>query len=235
MEYIEHETNLGAALNLPEFNRFEKLYGQKPTSSLNYLEDPLPRIGYITETQEDTFNVAAQPLLTLPMNELIRLAPSPLKESRLPQPTFSTLIDLVLHFHPRRPLQSSPPILAYERSLASSASDTGLFRIWCNDLRPALPTFYSMQACKSSTSSTGSLPMRPLLSGLDAWSREYKERVTTFLKAMREREDKSIKPGTLTDDQKLTGRMRDSWERGDFWIESFTFDALYWTRGIFRV
>ncbi|OQE38417.1 hypothetical protein PENCOP_c008G05547 [Penicillium coprophilum] len=48
-------------------------------------------------------------------------------------------------------------------------------------------------------------------------------------------EDEPIRTGRLTESQRLSIPMRESWESGDFWImyaarSNFAFDAIYWQK-----
>ena len=48
-------------------------------------------------------------------------------------------------------------------------------------------------------------------------------------------EDEEINQGRLSEGQRLSGPMRDSWERGDFWIAyaariNLAIDAIYWNK-----
>ncbi|KOS41488.1 hypothetical protein ACN38_g7622 [Penicillium nordicum] len=52
---------------------------------------------------------------------------------------------------------------------------------------------------------------------------------------MRKCEDEAIQDRRLVEGQRLSGRMRDSWQSGDFWImyaarNNFAFDAIYWKK-----
>ncbi|KAL1850579.1 hypothetical protein Plec18170_006864 [Paecilomyces lecythidis] len=69
--------------------------------------------------------------------------------------------------------------------------------------------------------------------GIDDWTNTYDNRLKTFLKAMKDREDTAIHQGLLKEHDRLSGRMQKSWDSGDFWItyaalHSFAFDIIYW-------
>lgn len=71
--------------------------------------------------------------------------------------------------------------------------------------------------------------------GLDNWCAEYEKALQTFLVAMRKCEDEAIQENLLVEGQRLSSRMRDSWQSGDFWImyaarNNFAFDAIYWKK-----
>ncbi|TAQ88671.1 hypothetical protein B7494_g2994 [Chlorociboria aeruginascens] len=69
--------------------------------------------------------------------------------------------------------------------------------------------------------------------GILDWSREYEPRLRTFLEALREQEDSMISDGQLTEAQRLSARMKESWETGDFWMayaarKSWALDVVFW-------
>jgi hypothetical protein len=48
-------------------------------------------------------------------------------------------------------------------------------------------------------------------------------------------EDESISSGRLQEEQRLSGKMRESWANGDFWTvyaarKNFAFDSVYWKK-----
>ncbi|KAJ5675774.1 hypothetical protein N7462_008671 [Penicillium macrosclerotiorum] len=70
--------------------------------------------------------------------------------------------------------------------------------------------------------------------GLDSWSETFQCRLKIFLEALIAQEEKAVQEGWLTEEQRLSGPMWQSWESGDFWIsyaarENFAFDEIYWT------
>ncbi|CAG7978863.1 unnamed protein product [Penicillium salamii] len=71
--------------------------------------------------------------------------------------------------------------------------------------------------------------------GLDDWCTEYEKALQTFLEAMRKCEDEATQERRLVEGQRLSSRMRHSWQSGDFWImyaarNNFAFDAIYWKK-----
>ncbi|TVY38549.1 hypothetical protein LSUB1_G006376 [Lachnellula subtilissima] len=67
--------------------------------------------------------------------------------------------------------------------------------------------------------------------GILDWAKEYEPRLRTFLEVLREAEDSMIKDGQLT--ERLSVRMQESWDTGDFWIayaarKSWAFDQVFW-------
>lgn len=71
--------------------------------------------------------------------------------------------------------------------------------------------------------------------GLEYWTEAYEICLQTFLEALVDREDAAIDSGRLREDQRLSGKMRKSWDSGDFWVsygarKNFAFDAVFWQR-----
>lgn len=69
--------------------------------------------------------------------------------------------------------------------------------------------------------------------GILDWCKEYEPRLSLFLEVLKEREDSKIKDGQLREDERLSVRMRESWETGDFWVayaarKSWAFDVVLW-------
>ncbi|KAJ5697996.1 hypothetical protein N7462_000001 [Penicillium macrosclerotiorum] len=132
--------------------------------------------------------------------------------------------------------------------------EDGPFPVWCDDLRPE--SFLVDEAEKTtgvvdwefaytapvefSNAPPWWLILRSpdrWLKGLDDWCIEYEKRLPIFLQAMRECEEEVFQARNerLEEHQRLSTRMKDSWESGDFWIvyaarSDFFFDAIYWNR-----
>ncbi|PKY00585.1 hypothetical protein P168DRAFT_299958 [Aspergillus campestris IBT 28561] len=126
-------------------------------------------------------------------------------------------------------------------------SDNGPFPIWCDDLRPGnvLVDADLKIAGVVDWEFTYAAPVefthappwwlileKPeyWLKGLDDWCIEYEKRLQLFLEGMTDCKEKEL-PGK----QRLSDRMRHSWESGDFWImyaarNNFAFDAIYWKK-----
>ncbi|KAJ5950697.1 uncharacterized protein N7479_009110 [Penicillium vulpinum] len=73
--------------------------------------------------------------------------------------------------------------------------------------------------------------------GLDNWCAKYERRLQIFLQAMIDCEEDAYQTRNerLEENQRLSSRMRQSWESGDFWIiyaarNNFAFDAIYWNK-----
>jgi aminoglycoside phosphotransferase (APT) family kinase protein len=70
--------------------------------------------------------------------------------------------------------------------------------------------------------------------GLSDWAVTYEPRLRTFLRVLETREEAAMQSGTLDHQQRLSQRMRESWENGQFWVnyaarKSWAFDALFWS------
>lgn len=73
--------------------------------------------------------------------------------------------------------------------------------------------------------------------GLDDWCAQYERRLQIFLQAMMDCEEHAYQSGNERpeESQRLSSRMRHSWESGDFWImyaarNNFAFDAIFWNK-----
>ncbi|KAM3426287.1 hypothetical protein MY4824_010033 [Beauveria thailandica] len=140
--------------------------------------------------------------------------------------------------------------LARDDKLASISYRTGPFKLWCDDLRPmnvltngggqvaaVLDWEFTYVAPAEFTFAP---PWWLLLeqpeywpNGLDDWTNAFDAKLEVFLQALRQREDSAIADGRLTEEQRLSGKMRASWDGGDFWIvyaarKGFAFDLTYW-------
>lgn len=56
-----------------------------------------------------------------------------------------------------------------------------------------------------------------------------------FLEEPQKQEDSAIQRGMMTEDGRLSRRMKERWENGDFWVNyaarrSWAFDMIYWAR-----
>ncbi|EXV02166.1 aminoglycoside 3'-phosphotransferase/choline kinase domain protein [Metarhizium robertsii] len=142
--------------------------------------------------------------------------------------------------------------LAYERKLVSDRYDKGPFKFWCDDLRPSnilldanlqIVAVIDWEFSYAAPSEFTFAPPWWLLieqpeyweKGLDDWVQQYERRLTTFLKAMGDCEDASIAAGQLLEEQRLSGKMRESWASGDFWTvyaarRNFAFDGVFWEK-----
>ena len=142
--------------------------------------------------------------------------------------------------------------LAREQCLTKplAAFNKGPFKLWCDDLCPAnillsrelkVVSVFDWEFTYAAPVEFSFAPPWWLLiekpeywpQGLDDWCNEYQRRLPTFLRAMRDQEDRAIEQGWLDSTQRLSGLMKESWESGDFWIayaarNNFAFDLIYW-------
>ncbi|RMZ75257.1 hypothetical protein DV738_g5564, partial [Chaetothyriales sp. CBS 135597] len=136
---------------------------------------------------------------------------------------------------------------------AATTTDLGPFKIWCEDLRPAnvlinehlhITGVVDWEFTYAAPVEFSHAPPWWLLleqpeywpdGGIEGWTKAYEARLQTFLKVLREREDRATDAGRLKDQDRLSGPMQQSWESGDFWVtyaarKSFAFDAVFWKK-----
>ncbi|KAF9886741.1 hypothetical protein FE257_011118 [Aspergillus nanangensis] len=142
--------------------------------------------------------------------------------------------------------------LARERKLNKrwDIYDQGPFNLWGDDFRPAnvlinkeknivgivdFEFTYAAPVEFSFAPPWWLLLKRPEYwpDGLEDWTKLFDRRLQTFLKAMVQCEDDAIEKGRLSEKDRLSGPMRESWDSGDFWIlyavlRNFAFDLVYW-------
>ncbi|KAL3444511.1 hypothetical protein BJX65DRAFT_310894 [Aspergillus insuetus] len=101
MDYIEHDTCMYDALNIPECPKedrgtlnpniseakLEALYSKAASILLQLSRPSFPRIGSLNQVDDFTWEVTKRPL-SMPMNSLVRLGSLP--QSKLPATTFDT-------------------------------------------------------------------------------------------------------------------------------------------------
>lgn len=126
------------------------------------------------------------------------------------------------------------------------------FRIWCDDLRPSnilvnedlqIVGVIDWEFTYAAPIEYSHAPPWWLLfeqpeywpDRMEAWEKEFESRLQTFLKVLIEREEEAVQQGRLSQDQKLSGPMRRSWENGDFWIsyaarKNFAIDSIFWKK-----
>lgn len=129
---------------------------------------------------------------------------------------------------------------------------TGPFPIWCDDFRPEnilvneaknIVGVVDWEFTYTAPVEFSHAPPWWLLlekpeywsKGLGDWCSQYDKRLETFLQAMNDCEDESIRAGQLMETQRLSGLMRDSWKSGNFWVmyaarNNFAFDSIYWRK-----
>ncbi|OAQ99366.1 hypothetical protein LLEC1_07137 [Akanthomyces lecanii] len=134
-----------------------------------------------------------------------------------------------------------------------SACDEGPFKLWCDDFRPTNILLsgdniagvidwefaYAAPAEFSCAPPWWLLLQRPedWEAGWGDWTEKFEVALGTFLEAMTEAEDAAIASESLAEGQRLSRRMRESWENGDFWVmyclqTDYAFDLVFWN-GIF--
>ncbi|KAG9250826.1 phosphotransferase family protein [Emericellopsis atlantica] len=140
--------------------------------------------------------------------------------------------------------------LAAERRIASSDTDLGPFKLWCDDLRPGniLVNADHRIVGVIDWEFTYAAPAEFIYSppwwlllvmpeewpeGLDDWAAKYEPRLKTFLRVMEAKERELVDSGRLHESQVLSTHMRRSWETGGFWLayaarKSWAFDGIFW-------
>ncbi|RAL02646.1 phosphotransferase family protein [Aspergillus ibericus CBS 121593] len=286
MEYIEHETNMSRALNMPglgiedrprldpniDIEKLKMLYGQLAEILLQLNKLSFPRIGSLEQVNNGTYEVTQRPL-SIHMNELVRLGT--LSRSSLPRGTFESassyfdaLADLHMEHltHQRNDAIDSATDcrrkyvarqlfrkLSSDRQLTASARHPdSSFKLWCDDLRPSNVLLnadlqvvgvidweftYAAPAEFSAAPPWWLLLEQPEYwpGGINEWTKVYDYRLKSFLKVLSKREEILIESGRLSEEQRLSGHMRESWRSGDFWVsyaarKNFAFDAIFWQK-----
>ncbi|KAK2608995.1 hypothetical protein QQS21_002475 [Conoideocrella luteorostrata] len=140
--------------------------------------------------------------------------------------------------------------LARQRKLTSDAHANGSFKLWCDDLLPSnilldadmqIVGVVDWKFTYAAPAEFSFAPQGWLLleqpeywpDGVENWTNTYGSRLKTFLKAMTNAEDSAVASGLLEEGQRLSPKMKASWESGDFWAiygarKSFAFDAIFW-------
>ena len=130
-------------------------------------------------------------------------------------------------------------------------NDNGPFPMWCDDFRPGNVLVHDDLSIAgvvdweftyaAPVEFTHAPPWWLILekpeyasTSLTEWSLEFERRLPIFLKAMTDCENEAIQKGRLSECQRLSNQMQQSWKTGDFWIvyaamHSFDFDAIYWS------
>ncbi|KAJ5705905.1 hypothetical protein N7536_001594 [Penicillium majusculum] len=242
MEYIDHNADLVDALNTPgipdeerpvldpdiDEDRLRSVYNQMAGLLLQVAKHSFPRIGCISNSAEDGFEdewVVEHRPLSINMNELVQVGG--VRTEDLPGMT---------------------------ETFASGAEEEGVFKLFCDDLRPANVLANSEFGYKISGAIdwefTYAAPLEFVYSppcwlllerpeywedGLDDWERVYEARLEVFLQELRMREDVDIRRGVIGEENRISGHMRESWDNSGFWVSyvarrSWAFDVIYWAR-----
>ncbi|GES59578.1 hypothetical protein ATEIFO6365_0003085800 [Aspergillus terreus] len=130
----------------------------------------------------------------------------------------------------------------------------GPFRLFCDDFRPAnvlansqfnyavvgaIDWEFSYAAPAEFVYSPPSwlLLERPEYweGGLDDWARVYDQRLPVFLEEIRMQEDVAVERGIISEADRLSDRMKDSWVNGYFWVtyasrRSWAFEKICWEK-----
>ncbi|QPG98682.1 hypothetical protein C2857_007860 [Epichloe festucae Fl1] len=283
MEYINHETDAGKVLNMPELgwqdrprlnpqvnpDTLDTLYRQLADVLLQLSKLEFPRIGCLEEIADSEWEVRRRPL-SIHTNELVRLGTLPRR--KLPDSTFANSFEYFealaqLHSdhleHQRNDAVDSETDcrrkyiarrlfckLIKERKVASGAHTNGPFKLWCDDFRPTnvlldanmqIVGVVDWEFTYAAPAEFCFAPPWWLLleqpeywpDGIEDWIEIYEVRLKTFLKAMMDAEERAIASGRLEEDQRLSPKMKASWDSGDFWFiygarKNFAFDAIFW-------
>ncbi|KAL4807309.1 hypothetical protein BDV18DRAFT_168257 [Aspergillus unguis] len=250
-------------------DQLEMLYAQLAKTLLQLYKPDFPRIGSLSQVDDFSWEVTRRPL-SMNMNELVRLGTLPRSEIPPLNATFEkassyfealALLNIKHLFHQRNDAVRSADDcrrkfvarhlfykLAREKKLSLPCSESGPFKLWCDDFRPANVLLHEdMQIAGvvdweftyagpvefSNAPPWWLLIERPgnWSKGIEDWTREFERRLKTFLSAMRRCEDADIQHGQ----DRLSDKMQQSWESGDFWVtysilHSFAFDEIYWQK-----
>ncbi|KFY09593.1 hypothetical protein V491_08086 [Pseudogymnoascus sp. VKM F-3775] len=268
MEYVDHACDISDALNTPGIP-----YEDRPILDPSIDEQKLRKlIGSLTHDDNgDAWSVTVRPLSSN-VNEIVQLGTLP--RSKLPNKTAtfetsSSYLNTLANLHIQHLThQRNDAIdgandcrqkyiarylfrkLPLKGRLTHPEHNSGPYKLWCDDLRPAnilvnsdlgLVAVIDWEFTYSAHVEFSHAPPWRLLieqpeywpDGIDEWVTAYELRLETFLAVLREREDAFIREGRLEEDQRLSIPMRESWDSGDFWIvyaarKSFAFDAIFW-------
>ncbi|KAJ5559813.1 hypothetical protein N7513_002212 [Penicillium frequentans] len=132
--------------------------------------------------------------------------------------------------------------------------DKGPFKLFCDDLRPSnilansndnfniagaidWEFSYAAPAEFLYTPPTWLVLERPEAwsQGLDDWAESYEKRLPIFLEELVKQETSAINNGSLSENEKIAERMKESWKSGDFWVNyaarrSWAFDMVFWAK-----
>jgi hypothetical protein len=251
--------------------KLRKLYGQIADVLLQLSKLSFSKIGSLTQIDEHTRTVAARPLASN-MNQIIQLGTLPRSKLPVEGATFETSSSYLttlaklhlshLTYQRNDAIDSASDCrqkyiarylfrkLSLEGKLSDPEHDSGPFKLWCDDLRPAnflVNSNYELVAVID-WEFTYSAPVEFSVSppwwllieqpeywpdGIDEWVTAYEPRLQTFLTVLREREDALVQARRLGDQHRISPKMQKSWDNGDFWVayaarKGFAFDAIFW-------
>ncbi|CAG8945565.1 unnamed protein product [Penicillium salamii] len=244
--------------------RLEALYGKLANIVLSLSTLSFNRIGSLGKNDHSTWEVLHRPL-SYSMNEIVQLGTLPRSELPIntydnASSYFEALADLhISHLKSQRneadvEADVEANVLADDirrkfvarflfRKLVQDKDqrkewifhDDGPFPIWSGGLgiyiyRPSRIRSFATLVAWLLLEKPEDWPK-----GLNDWCTEYEKALQTFLEAMRKCEDEATQERRLVEGQRLSSRMRHSWQSGDFWImyaarNNFAFDAIYWKK-----
>ncbi|KAE8326017.1 hypothetical protein BDV39DRAFT_193962 [Aspergillus sergii] len=256
MDYIDHDTDLGKALNTPTLN-----IEDHPLADilLHLSQLSLPRIGSLAQIDDFTWEVRRRPL-SIGMNELVRLGTLP--RSTLPTTTlettssyFNALAESHLEHlsHQRNDAVDSAndcrrkfvsrklfSELAREGRLTQSTNDHGPFTTWCDELRPLNAMVNkSLQIVGAiDWEFTYAAPVE--FSHAPPWwlvleQPEYwPDGIDAWTKAFETRLQTFLEVLTEREDIAMQ-QGRQSWVNGDFWVtyaarKNYAFNTIFWKK-----
>lgn len=259
-------------------DRLRSVYNQMAGLLLQVAKHSFPRIGCISNSAEDGFDdewVVEHRPLSINMNELVQVGGVRTEDLPGMTETFAsgaeyllTLAELhMTHLSSQRndaiddaeDCRTKYIARCLFRKLAREGRlcwtrEEGVFKLFCDDLRPANVLANSGFGYKISGAIdwefTYAAPLEFVYSppcwlllerpeywedGLDDWERVYEARLEVFLQELRVREDVDIRCGVIEEENRLSGRMRESWDNSGFWVSyvarrSWAFDVIYWAR-----
>ncbi|KAJ5952055.1 uncharacterized protein N7479_010468 [Penicillium vulpinum] len=274
MEYIDHNADLVDELNTPGLpdedrpvldpnvneDRLRSVYNQMAGLLLQVSKRSFTRIGCISNAAEDEFDdewVVKHRPLSINMNELVQVGgvtnedlPAMMETFETTEGYFLALAELhMTHLSSQRNDAVDDAQDCRTKYIARWTlcwvGQEGVFKLFCDDLRPANMLANSDFGYKISGAIdwefTYAAPLKFVYSppcwlllerpeywanGINGWERLYEARLEVFLQELRMREDVDIQRGVIGEENRLSGHMRESWDNGGFWA----FDIVYWER-----
>lgn len=259
-------------------DRLRSVYNQMAGLLLQVAKHSFPRIGCISNSAEDKSDdewVVEHRPLSINMNELVQVGGVRAEDLPGTTETFASGAEYLLalaelhmtHLSSQRndaiddaeDCRTKYIARCLFRKLAREGRlcwtrEEGVFKLFCDDLRPANVLANSDFGYKISGAIdwefTYAAPLEFVYSppcwlllerpeywedGLDDWERVYEIQLEVFLQELRMREDVDIWRGVIGEENRLSGHMRESWDNGGFWVSyaarrSWAFDVIYWAK-----